>query len=92
MGQVTFDLGYLLLDTGYQLVGLVFVEFQDALHLDFHQLQDVVTGHFPDELWLEGRQLLVHEADGLVHVFGRFEAFFLVDALLYEDALQRGEE
>ena len=38
----------LCLQTGHELVGLVLVELQDALHLDFQQFQDIVLRYLSD--------------------------------------------
>ena len=52
------------LDVGFrasdEVVGFVFVELQDAVHLDFQQSQDVVAGHFTDKVGLEWLQSVVY--------------------------------
>ena len=89
--QVAVYLLNLCLQTGHQLFGLVLVEFQDALHLDFQQFEDVVLGHFTDKRGVVGRQSLVDMLADLVHVGGLFEFLVLIDAFLDEDLLQRLE-
>ena len=51
------DIGFRACD---EVVGLVFVELQDAVHLDFQQSQDVVAGHFTDKTGLERLQPVVY--------------------------------
>ena len=62
-----------------------------ACHLDFHQAQDVILGHFAHHLGVERGEPLVDVGTGGVHVFGLLEAAVFVDALFDEDFLQRGE-
>ena len=91
VGQVAVYLLYLGLDAGHQFVGLVLVELEDALHLDFQQPEDVVLGDLAHHLGIERRQSLVDMfADG-VDVRRLLELLVLVDALLDEYLLQRGE-
>ena len=89
--QVAVDASNLFVDAGNQLVGLVLVEFQDALHLDFEQSQDVVLGHLAHHLRVVRRQAVVnmfaHRVD--VRCLLKFPVF--IDALLDEDLLQRAE-
>ena len=91
VGQVALYLLYLGTDAGHQLVGLVFVELQNALHLDFQKAQYVVLGHLAHHLRVVGCQALVDVlADG-VNVGSLLELLVLVDALLYEYLFQRLE-
>ena len=92
VGQVVVDFLDVGFDACHQLVGLVFVEFQDALHLDFHEPQNVVACHLADEAGLEGRDALVDMSHHSVHVFGILELLVLVDTLFDENLLQRGKE
>ena len=82
---------YLLLDACDVLVGLVLVELQDALHLYFHQSQDVVLGHLAYKLRVVGCQSFVDVFAGFIHVFGLFKLLVLVDAFFDEYLFQRGE-
>ena len=91
MGQVVVYFGYFRLQPGDELVRLVLVELQDAGHLDFHQLQNIVLGHFADELRVEGSEPFVDVLAGGVHVLGLFEFLVLVDTFFDEYLLQRGE-
>ena len=89
--QLVLDVGNLFLDAGDELVGLVLAEFQDALHLDFHQSQDVVLSHFAYHLRVEGRQPFVDIFASCVHRGGILEGLAFVDALLNENLFQRAE-
>ena len=89
--QLAVDLLYLLLDAGDELVGLVLVELQDAGHLDFHQAQDVFLRYLAYHLGVPWGESFVDPQTGLVHRLGILELSVLVDALLDEDTLQRGE-
>ena len=92
MGKVVVDILKFGLDLGHQLVGLVLVKLKNALHLYLHQSEDVVACHLTHKVLGEGCQLLVDKRHSHIHVGGVFEAALLIDALLYEDALQRSEE
>ena len=89
--QVAVDLLDLRLQTRHQLVGLVLVEFQDALHLDFQQLQDVVLRYLAHQRGVVGRQAVVDMfADGIDG--GRlFKFLILIDPLLDKDLFKRLE-
>ena len=84
-----FDLS---LDLRHELVGLVLIIFQDALHLDLEQSQVVVAGDVAQQLLFIGCELLVEEFHHGILVGSLLEAALLVHALFDEDALQRGEE
>ena len=92
MGQVVVDAFHLGLDLGHELVGLVLVVFQDALHLDLEQAQVVVVGDGAHQLLLEGLEALVEELEHRLLVGRLLERLLLIHALLDEDALERGEE
>ena len=91
VGKVAVDVFYLCLDACHELVGTVFVELQDALHLYLEQAEDVVFGHLANKLRIVWRESLVDMgADGID--VGRLLKFaVLVDALLDEYLLERGE-
>ena len=89
--SVIVNLFYLLLDTQDEVVGLVLVEFEDALHLDFHEAEDVVLGHLADKLGIIGGETLIDILAGGIHIRCVLKGFSLVDALLDEDFLQRGK-
>ena len=89
--QVVVYLVNLRFDTCNQLVGLVFVELQDALHLDFQQLQDIVLRHLTNHLWVIRRQALVNMLTDSIHIGCLFKFLILIDALLYENLFQRTE-
>ena len=91
VGQVAFYLLYFGTHACHHLLGLVFVELQDALHLDFHQSENVVACHLTYHLWIERLQTLVDVFAGGIHRGGVLKGTALVDALLDEDFLQRGE-
>ena len=80
-----FDVGFQARDV---LVRLVLIEFQDACHLDFHQLEDVFLGHFAHHLGIERGEPLINVSTGGVHVFGLLELAVFVDAFFDEDAFQ----
>ncbi len=84
-----FDLGFNLC---HELVGLVLIIFQDALHLDLQKAQVVVASDVAQQLWLVGRELLVEEFYDSILVGSLLEAPLLVHAFLDEDTLQRGKE
>ena len=89
--QVAIDLIYLCFQASHQFVGLVLIELQDALHLDFQQFEYVVLRHLTDHLGVVGRQALVDMlADGIDR-WSLFEFLVFIDALLDEDLLQRLE-
>ena len=90
--QFVVDVLDFLLDAGDEFVGLVLVELQDALHLDFHESQDVVASDVADELLAERLQPLEQMLDNGIHVGRLLELAVLIHAFLDEDALQRGEE
>ena len=92
MVEVVFYLGHLSFDACNELIGLVFVELQDALHFDFHEPQNVIARHFANEFGLKRREFLVDKSNGLIHRVGRFEFLFFIDALLDENAFQTGEK
>ena len=91
VGQVVFYLVELGAYARHEFLGLVFVELQDAVHLDFHEAQYVVLGHLAYHLRVEGCEPLVHIGAGGVHVGSVLEGAALVDALLDENLLQRAE-
>ena len=92
VGQVVLYLLELFLDTRQQFVGLVLAVFQDALHLDFEQTQQVVACDAAHQLLLEWSKLLVEELHHGVLVGSLLKAGLLVHAFLDEDALERDEE
>ena len=89
--QVAVYLVDLGLDACHQFVGLVLVELQDSLHLDFQQSQDVVLRHLADECGVVGRQPLVDMFANGVDIRCLFELLVLIDTLLDEYLLQRAE-
>ena len=86
--QVAVDACNLVVDAGNELVGFVFVEFQDALHLDFQQSQNIIFSHLAHHLRIVGRQSLVDMLTNSIHVGRLFEFLVLINALLDEDFLQ----
>ena len=84
VGQVAVDARDFLFHAEDGLVRLVFVELQDARHLDVHQPQYVVLGDFAYHLRIIRREAFVDVCAGGVHVFGLFERLVLVDAFLDE--------
>ena len=89
--EVAVDAVYLRLYLRHQLVGFVFVEFQDALHLDFHQAQDVVLCHLSDHLRIVWREPFVYMCACSVHVGSVLEFLVLIYALLDEYLFERRE-
>ena len=92
VGEIVVYVLQLSLDFVHQLVGLVLVELQYALHLYLHKTQYVVAGNVANEVFGKRRQLLVDERNRHVHVGGVFKSALLVDALFDEDALKRRKE
>ena len=92
MIKVVFNLSHLSFDACNELVGLVFVELQDALHFDFHEPQNIIARHVANEFGLKRREFFVDKSNGLIHRVGRFEFLFFIDALLNKDAFQTGEK
>ena len=91
VGQVTVYLLNLCLDTRHQLVGFILVELQDALHLDFQQLQDVFLRNLAYQGGVVGGQSFVNVfADG-INGGCLFKLLVFVDAFLDENLLQRAE-
>ena len=90
--QLVVDVGESLVEHSDVVVGLVAVELDDALHLDFHEAQDVVARDFAVELRLEWLESLVDVLNSGVLVLGLLVATILVDALLDEDFLERSKE
>ena len=59
MSEVIVDFGDLFFHTGDQFIGFVGVELQDASHLDFHQFENILFGHFTDKARVERSQAVV---------------------------------
>ena len=91
VGEVAVDLFYLSLDARHKLVGLVLVELQDTLHLDFEELEDVILSHLAHKLRIIRSEPLVDMLTDGIHVRGLFELAVLVYAFLNEYLLKRGE-
>ena len=84
VGQVAVYLLDFGLQAGHEFFGLVLIELQDALHLDFQQFKDVILGHLTDKGGVVGCQPFVDMlADG-VDGGGLFEFLVFIDALLDE--------
>ena len=86
--QLEVDFFDFLLDAGDVLVGLVLVELQDALHLDFQQTEDVLLGHFAHKLRIVWSEAVVDVCAGSIHVVRLFELLVLIDAFFDEDFFQ----
>ena len=80
VSEVIVDFGDLFFHTGDQFIGFVGVELQDAPHLDFHQFENILFGHFTDKARVERSQAVVDMCAGGVHVFGLLELFVLIDS------------
>ena len=89
--QIAINLFNFSLQTGHELLCLLLVELQDALHLDFQQLQDVVLRHLTNHTGVVGRQSLIDMLTNLIHIGGFLEFLVLIDALLDENLFQRIE-
>ena len=92
VGEVVDDALDFLLDARHQFVGLVFVELQNALHLDFQEPQNVVAGHFANQVLFERLQSTIDVRHGDVERFRLLKFLVFIDAFLDENALQRGEK
>ena len=88
VSQIAVNLLNLCLQAGHELVGLILIEFQDALHLDLQQLQDVVLGYLADKLWIVRCESLVDMFANGIYVRCLFKFLVLIDTLLDEDTLQ----
>ena len=62
--EVVVNLVNLLLSTLDVVVGLVFVELEDALHLYLHQAQNVIAGDSAEEVLYERFETLADVCDG----------------------------
>ena len=91
VSQVAIDFLNLCLDASHEFVSLVLVELQNALHLDFQQLQDVVLRHLANHLRIEGGQALVDVLTNSIDIGCLLELLVLIDALFDEYLLQRTE-
>ena len=107
VGEIILYLRQFCFDFQEQFVCLVLVVLEDSLHLDFQQFENIVPhdltveGIFHHSLSvhlcgkqfiLERLQLGVDESHHLVLALALLELAFLIDALLYKDALQGREE
>ena len=91
ISQVTVYLLYLGLDTGHQFVGFLLVEFQNALHLDFQQAQDIVLSHLTYQLWIERCESVVDMLADLIYIGRLLEFLVLIDTFFDEYLFQRAE-
>ena len=89
--QLLVDILDLRFQAGNELVGLVFIEFQDALHLDLHQSEDILFGHLTNHLWVVRGESLIHIFAGSIHIGGILERLAFIDTFFDEDLLQRTE-
>ena len=72
-----------------RLFRLVGVELEDTPHLDFHQAEDIVLGHFAYELWIDKESdRSVDVFAGGIHVFGLLELLVFINAFFDEDLFQ----
>ena len=85
--QVAVDLLDLSLQARHEFIGLVLIELQDALHLDFKQFQDVILRHLAHQRGVVWCQALVDMLADLIDIRCLFEFLVLVDTLLDEDLL-----
>ena len=92
VGKVVYDFLDFGLNAGHQLVGLVFVELQDALHLDFQEAKDVIARHLANQVFLERFQPFIDVRHNGVERLGLLEFLVFVDAFFDENALERGEK
>ena len=72
-------------------VGFVFIELQDALHLDFEQLKNVVFCYLTNQARIVRRQALIDMFAHLVDIRRFLEFLVFINTLFDEDALQRLE-
>ena len=91
VSQVAVYFLYLRLDARHQLVSLLLVEFQDALHLYFQQFQYVVLRHLAHQGGVVRRQSFVNMLAYGVNVGCLLKFLVLIDAFLDEYLLQRLE-
>ena len=89
--QVLVDARHLVLHARNHFVSLLLVELQDAPHFYFHEAQDVIARHLAVEILLERFEARIDVCHGGIHVACLFKLAVLVDALLDEDAFERGE-
>lgn len=107
VSEVVFYFSQFCLDLQQEVIRLILIIFQDSLHLDFQEFEDVVACDVPvegvfhvslavdiggEDLILERLQFGVDECHYLVLTLALLELALLVDALLYEDAFERREE
>ena len=86
--QVAGNIFQLLLNFCNQFVGFVLIKFQDTLHLDFQQTEQVITNHLAHKVFLEGFQSLVDILEGSISAFCILERFAFIDTFLDEDFLE----
>ena len=88
ISQVTGNVFQLLLDLGNQFICLILIKLKNTLHLDFKQMQQVITCHLAYEIFLERFKSFVNILESSIGVLCIFEWLSLIDALLNEDSLQ----
>ncbi len=107
VSKVVFNLSQFCLNLHQEVIRLILIIFKDSLHLDFEQFENIFAGDFPmesilshslaihlgsKELILERLQFGVDECHYLILTLTLLKLALLVDALLDENAFERGEE
>ena len=91
IGQVMVYILNLSLYARHEFVSLVFVELQYSLHLYFKKPQYVVFGHFAHKLRVVWCKSLIYMFAYSIHIRSLLKFLVLIDTLLNEYFLQRGE-
>ena len=90
--QILFQYSQLITDARHEFVGLILIIFEDALHLDFQQTENIVARHFAYKRGLVFGQFAVDESYHRILVGRLFKSLLLIDTLFDEDTFQTGEE
>ena len=84
-----FNFGF---GTHNEIICFVFVEFKDAVHLDFQQSQDVVACYLSDEMRFKGFQSVIHVCHSRIYIFGFFKFLIFVDTFFDKYLLKRSKK
>ena len=92
MRKIVFRLLNFLLEVTHQLVGFLGIELRNANHANLKEFFDILFAHFSYEFSFIGLQRIIHKRNQFLLVGGLLIPFFLINAFLNKDTLQRGVE
>ena len=92
MRQMVVNLGNLFLILGNGRITFVRIELKDTSHLDLHQFQDILTGHFADKVRFERVKAFVDMSNRLVHIFRLLKFLVFINTFFDEYLFQGGKE